>query len=157
VGASRVQYSASVSPRNNDIACEDACASEPHGRNVIVENASGVQDSACVSSQDNGSNNVSTHYEIVDDTPLETHTVSTLLGCIYNEPLDVDDEVFEIIEDERDHQDKDEYTIPHDVCASGVFASQDPQTVTYYKNADAHSKKVAPKRRMRGLVIAYHA
>jgi hypothetical protein len=34
-----------------------------------------------------------------------------------------------IIEDDCDHQAKDEHAILHDVCVGGVFASQDPQKV----------------------------
>jgi hypothetical protein len=94
-GAGGVQHPASVSPRNNDIAHEDACVSEPHDSNIIVENASGVQDSACVLSRNNGSENVSTHYGIVDDTPLGTHTVPNFQMCIYNELLSADDEVYD--------------------------------------------------------------
>jgi hypothetical protein len=126
-------YSASMLPRDNDIAYEDARVSEHHAKSAIVEDASGVRYSASMLPQDNGSENVSSHYEIVDDTPPGTHANQTLQSCIVYDPLEIDDEVFGIIEDERDHQDEDEYAIPRDVCVSGVCASRDFQKVTYYK------------------------
>jgi hypothetical protein len=73
--AGGVQPSLGVPPADNDIACVGACVSETHDNRVIVENVSGVQDSAGMLSQDN-------HYEIVDDTPTHQALRPCVVGAL---------------------------------------------------------------------------